>query len=215
VDWSVDNLGIKRKRPTFPFVKMRVFIAIETGKEAKEKILEIQKQFSSFPLAFAKKEHLHLTLVFLGEVQEEKITEVVQVVESATKKTPPFDLEFSSLGAFPNLKLPKVVWVGLGGSLEILSNLEEKLKATLAQEGFLLEEEKFVPHITLGRIKSYTNKQIRRRLGEAIQRFGRIEPVKIACNAISIFKSTPTSAGYVHALLEKINLKKHDENIGY
>ncbi|OGD86282.1 2'-5' RNA ligase [Candidatus Curtissbacteria bacterium RBG_16_39_7] len=187
---------------------MRTFIAIELDEETKKKILEVQKRFSSFPLALPKKEALHLTLLFLSEISEEKVSEISQATRIASQKIPSFDLEFSSLGGFPNLKLPKVVWIGLKGNLEVLFNLEKGLKEKLNLKGFAFEEEKFIPHITLGRVKGFVNKKIRRRLGEEIQRFGQVPSAKIFCNAISIFKSIPTSAGYTHTILEEIPLKK-------
>jgi len=188
---------------------MRVFIAIEMSKEAKKKILEIEKNFSSFPLAFVKKENLHLTLAFLGEVSLENINSIIQIMENLAKKTPCFNLKFSKLGAFPNFKLPKVIWIGLENNLETLFNLEKNLKTELLKNGFFIKEKKFVPHITFGRIKSFANKKIRRHLGEQVQRFGRIEPLEINCDAISIFKSTPTSNGYIHELINKIPLVKN------
>jgi 2'-5' RNA ligase len=185
---------------------MRTFIAIELDQEVKEGIFEIQKRFSSFPLLFPKKDMLHLTLLFLGEIQDEKIGEVTQAVGIASQKIPSFNLQFSLLGVFPNLKLPKVVWIGLKGDLEILFNIVKRLKSALSQKGFVFEEERFVPHITLARVKGFVNRKIRRHLGEEVQRFGQVPYVKISCREISVFKSTPTSAGYLHTILKKIPL---------
>jgi len=185
---------------------MRSFIAIELDQETKKKVLEIQNEFSQFPLTYPKKDYLHLTLTFMDNIHTENVNSIIQIIKSAARQTPCFYLKFSSLGAFPNLKLPKVVWIGLDGDLEILFNLEKRLNKPLKQQGFITETEKFIPHITFGRVKSFANKNIRKHLGEAIQRYGKIENVRIPCQYISFFKSIPTSAGYVHELLSRVSL---------
>jgi len=189
---------------------IRTFIAVELPDEAKREIGNIQDHFANkdFPLAFPKKGILHLTLAFLDDVEETRLPNIIKTVSESSKGIRSFSLEFSSLGAFPNFKLPKVVWLGLGGEVDKLKNLERKLKDELQKEKFDSDEQKFVPHITIARVKTYSNKVVRRRLGEEVQRYGKPNPVKIPCSEISIFKSTPTRAGYVHEILTKIPLQK-------
>lgn len=189
---------------------LRTFIAIELSDEAKAEIGRIRDFFlkKDFPLALPKKDTLHLTLVFLGNVEEDRLKTVFKKTQFAAGSVRPFLLELSSLGAFPNFKLPKVLWVGLRGEIDQLKKLTTILKEEFEKEKFDFDEEKFVPHITCARIKSYGNKVIRRRLGEEIQRFGKPKPVKILCTDVAIFKSVPTSAGHIHKLLKKIPLGK-------
>lgn len=189
---------------------LRTFIAIELSNEAKAEIGRIGAYFleKDFPLALPKKDALHLTLVFLGDVEEGRLKIVFEKTQFAAGSVRPFLLELSSLGAFPNFKLPRILWIGLRGEIDQLKKLTTSLKEEFKKERFDFDEEKFVPHITCARIKSYGNKVIRRRLGEEIQRFGKPKPVKILCTDIAVFKSMPTSAGYIHELLKKIPLGK-------
>jgi 2'-5' RNA ligase len=95
----------------------------------------------------------HLTLKFLGDVDEEKIDEIAGKVSAACRGTRPFKMSLAGLGAFPNGRRPSVIWVGVEEGREFLSDLNEKIEKELEKMGFEREKRKFSPHLTIGRLR--------------------------------------------------------------
>lgn len=189
--------------------KKRIFLACQISEDARQVINQVSQELkeSQFGLKFTPKNQLHLTLAFLERVEESELAKVFEITEGACRGFVPFSLFLSNLGAFPNLKLPIVVYAALSGDTSTLTNLAKKIQKGLLALGFDFNQE-FTSHVTIARIKSYVPKTERRHLGETIQRWGKLTPVKTQVAAVYIFESTPTSAGHIHTLLEKINLGK-------
>ena len=95
---------------------------------------------------------MHLTIQFLGEVQESEVPEVERGLRQGLGTLSPFDIECRGLGVFPNQKRPRVVWVGLHGAG--IATLAERTEIVLAPLGFPPQERELTPHITLGRVRS-------------------------------------------------------------
>ena len=95
---------------------------------------------------------LHLTLKFLGEVEESDLTEISNLVEKIVEPYSPFKMSITDFGGFPSLQNPRVLYIGLSQNKE-LSKLHDKLDDGLSQIGFEKESRKFIPHITIGRVK--------------------------------------------------------------
>jgi 2'-5' RNA ligase len=97
---------------------------------------------------------LHATLVFLGDVNAADLDRVCRTVSEAAGPFSPFELALQGLGVFPNPARPRVVWVALAGpGAETLCRLQKALAEALALEGFPSDNERYTPHITLGRVK--------------------------------------------------------------
>ncbi|SIN99186.1 2'-5' RNA ligase [Singulisphaera sp. GP187] len=95
----------------------------------------------------------HLTLAFLGDVEDTELNKVCRTVEEVAADFPPFDLLLEGLGVFPNSTEARVIWVGLSGSgLSVLHEVREALASALAKAGYRCDET-FTPHVTLGRLK--------------------------------------------------------------
>lgn len=186
----------------------RIFLAVQVPKEVKNEVGKICQKIKSlgFQLRLTPRENLHITLAFLERVDSQKLPDASIVTKSVASEFSPFSLNLYGLDAFPNLKLPQVVFVTLSGEIGVLTNLARKIQKGLANFGFKADLG-FVPHITIARIKSYVNKLERKRLGEIIQRWGKLPFLKIPVDSVTIFESTPTSAGHIHTILEKVSLK--------
>ncbi len=105
---------------------------------------------------FAKTESIHLTLQFLGNIEEDQIVPIAQVLEQAGSGIAPFDLEVSHLGVFPHLAHPRVVWIGVE-AVDGLMTLQSEIQEGLKLLGFPQENRDFHPHLTLLRLKSRKN----------------------------------------------------------
>lgn len=127
---------------------MRLFIAIELPPELKEALATLRGDLPGARWVAA--EQIHLTLAFLGEVEEEKVEGLR--TELAGIHLPPFTLSLTGTGCFPNRHLPRVLWVGLTPQLR-LTNLVTAVQGAIAACGLPVEERPFSPHLTLARFK--------------------------------------------------------------
>jgi 2'-5' RNA ligase len=138
---------------------MRVFIAIELPNEVKAALAALQTDLrqTRADVTWTKPDNFHLTLKFLGEVAAASLPDITNACVDAATSAPPFSLQVKDTGVFPNVRQPKVLWVGLAGELEKLQSLHRTLDAKLHALGFEKETRSFNPHLTLGRVKSRTN----------------------------------------------------------
>ena len=95
---------------------------------------------------------LHITLKFIGASEEGRADQVSASLRRVAADHAPFDVELSGVGAFPSLRRPRVVWVGMGPSPE-LARLQGEIEAALEELGIEREERGFSAHITLGRAR--------------------------------------------------------------
>ena len=146
---------------------MRTFIAIEIPTEVKSALAALQTELrrAGADVSWTKPENIHLTLNFLGEVDERRIGEVENVCVASAAEFQPFTLSLNDTGVFPNVRQPRVLWVGLAGEIGKTSEMRKRLDDGLALLGFEREEKDFRPHLTIGRVKS--NRKIRELLALA------------------------------------------------
>ncbi len=134
----------------------RTFVALPIPQERAEKLARLQSLIApELPTArWVEPEKFHLTLAFLGDVPDADLTLLCRTVADAVLSFPPFELSLEGLGVFPDPTRPRVVWAGVTGSdLEQLSVTQKAVAAAVASVGYPLEDDRFSPHITLGRLK--------------------------------------------------------------
>jgi len=129
---------------------MRLFFGIDLPIDAKEVIVQLTHSFSDSQarIKWVKKENLHITLRFLGEHDPQKILEYVG--NSCPEK--PFYISLKSIGAFPNLLKPRILWVGVETGEEKVKSIYKLLDERLSSLK-LKKESNFFPHITFGRVR--------------------------------------------------------------
>ena len=153
--------------------------------------------------SWVRPESIHLTLKFLGEIDDAKVRDVAAGLEKAAEGFHPFSLEVGGVGAFPNARAPKVVWAGIKESAE-LTKLQKSVDERLSSIGFEAETRPFTPHLTLCRIKSAEDaRAIGRLLSEA-------KPQAKAAFDVGSFvfmKSVLKPQGAVHTDIKEFALK--------
>ena len=141
---------------------IRCFIAIEIPDELKariEKYISSLKQISP-KIKWIKSTNLHITLKFLGEIQQDLLKQVQNELHDVTKIVNPFSMSVKNTGFFPNQFKPKVVWLGLQNDTKnSVFKLHEWIDNKLEPIGFKREKRRFSPHLTIGRIKFPDNIQ--------------------------------------------------------
>lgn len=126
---------------------MRLFIAINFDKDTKDRILECQSRLRKLGRGnFSSPDNLHLTLAFLGEVEEERLEELKAVMDGTA--VPEMQLTFSKTGCFRGDE--ELWWIGAEENGKLL-RLQEELTDALVDAGFSPDRKKFRPHITLAR----------------------------------------------------------------
>jgi 2'-5' RNA ligase len=134
---------------------VRAFVAVELDDQVRREVAKVQQEAASRIedgiVRWARPANLHLTLAFLGEVAEQRQSELEAHILRACGG-PPFDLRLGETGAFPNLARPRIFWIGVTDGVASLANLAEDLRSRLRSAGFSLEERAFHPHLTLGRL---------------------------------------------------------------
>jgi 2'-5' RNA ligase len=136
----------------------RLFLALELSSEVKT-LLEEQQLYLKHMLEpdwfrFSDSSSLHLTLLFLGLVFEDKVSGITQAISFACRRVPTFSLATGQMGAFPSLQRPSVIWTGVEGDLEALKTLQIRLRQQLS--GFAANEDHtYQPHLTLARVKQF------------------------------------------------------------
>lgn len=131
----------------------RLFIAIEIPAHLQTALVELQnslkQEVSETVFRWVRPEHIHLTLVFLGEVPTDQVPALTEAIQVAGQEHGPFSLAAHGLGGFPNLVRPRVLWVGLNDSTGALHKLHKTLGLVLAPLGFPAEARPYTPHLTL------------------------------------------------------------------
>ena len=124
---------------------MRCFVAIDVNSNIKKNIAKVQKHFNRPEIKLVEKENLHITLKFLGDVNN--VDKIIKKLKDISWN--PFTTEFKGLGVFPNKNYIKVIWVGARS--EALEDLAKKIQTKLGRDDF-------VPHVTIARVKQRIDK---------------------------------------------------------
>lgn len=179
---------------------IRTFLAIDLPEEIKVQIENVQNRLKSTVkgIRWTRPEGIHLTLKFFGNISENKIADISSVVEKNTVDIRPLSLKVSTLGTFPNLKRPRVLWLGIGGSVEKLSDLQKEIEKDLESIGFQRENRAFRAHLTLGRIKSPKNVK---GLSEIIKNEEIYDAGSFCAGGLTLLKSDLTPQGAIYTKL--------------
>jgi RNA 2',3'-cyclic 3'-phosphodiesterase len=139
----------------------RLFIAlkIEPSKVLSDLLSDMKNQLQGSDIRWVNLNHLHITLMFLGNVESALFSEIEAELDKIATRNAPFNLTLVGLGAFYRNKQASVIWAGIKSSSSI-DKLASEVQQSMFKLGFKTEERKFRPHLTLGRIKSQCNERV-------------------------------------------------------
>lgn len=131
---------------------MRLFIALNIPEDEKQRIHDAVAPLrqTNLPVRWVDPERFHVTLKFLGDVQSEKAKEITAALNEIAAKTDPFSVDVGGFGAFPTIRRPRVIWMGVEAT-PALRCLKQDVEWALTDVGFDRETRAFHPHLTLGR----------------------------------------------------------------
>jgi len=139
----------------------RAFLAVDPPDELRASIGRLQDRLKDLvpSVRWTRPEQLHVTLAFLGDVPNDAIDALRRAVLEAAAECPAFEVSVGGLGAFPSIQRPRVVWLGLeGDQVERFSQLHERILQALRAAGHPPADDRFHPHITLGRVRTRSRK---------------------------------------------------------
>jgi 2'-5' RNA ligase len=185
---------------------MRVFIAIPLNTETHDELSALQDKLrnASADVKWTQPDCIHLTLKFLGEVDEKKLEAVKSALLETAKKHSSFAIQLSHVGAFPRLSYPRVIWIGIDEGQKESKALQCDIEEALENLSFKKENREFTPHLTLGRLRSNNNKQ------RLIELLGKEKDFasnsKVPVKKIVLFQSTLTPKGPIYTVLSEFPL---------
>ncbi len=137
---------------------IRAFLAIDPPPDARSHLARLSRALAArcarerVVARFVPPANLHLTLRFLGDVEPGRVDDVGAAMRVAAR-TDPFEIAFGGLGAFPSVRKPTVLWVGIARGADSLKTLAEQVDRCLSGVGFTPEAREFRPHLTLARVR--------------------------------------------------------------
>lgn len=184
---------------------MRLFISIELPDEIKDSIEKVigEMKRKLTPVKWVDKKNLHLTLKFLGWVEDEKVESLTGSIEDACGDFGPIKISLAGLGVFPVGKRPRVIWVGIGQGGDRVKDLADVLEERLSGKGIREEERDFSSHLTIGRIKDEIDIEA---LAGFIKKNEKADLGGFTAKHVSLMKSTLKRNGPVYEEIKKIEL---------
>jgi 2'-5' RNA ligase len=183
---------------------IRAFIAIDIPDAIQQKLNEITTRLQSLDQTKAVRwvaaRNIHLTLKFLGEVSQTNLELLTEIIQAEAIKHRPFELEVGELGAFPSIRRPRVIWIGIHAPQELLT-LQHGVEAETIRLGYAAEERPFSPHLTLARISHNASPEDVRCIGEilATQKVGILGKVNVT--RVVLFRSDLRPGGAIYTPL--------------
>ncbi len=179
---------------------IRTFIAVDLSSEIKERIKDIHRQFLNYALRLVDPELTHITIKFLGDVSEEKISPIADALSGVNCS--PFDIDVEGIGVFPNMDYIRVIWVSAKGDFR---ELHQDVEAALKPLGFPPDNRKFTAHATLARGKRIPKDQ-KTSLTSKIAQLSDVKLGRMKVDRIRFKKSTLTPNGPIYETLHEVKL---------
>jgi len=179
---------------------MRLFVAVELTPEVHEAVCGVVERLrrAEADVRWVRPEGMHLTLKFIGEVRPEKLEPIRQALAGITAEAP-VQLGFRGLGYFPNSRRPRVLWIGVEASANLVP-LAAQVEAALTALGIAAEKRAYAPHLTLGRFRS--EKQLAR-LQEEIASLSSKDFGSFETHALALFQSKLSPHGAEYTRLDE------------
>jgi 2'-5' RNA ligase len=189
---------------------LRVFLASELSPDLCQKVAQFQRHLRGMlpKVNWVRPESIHLTLKFLGNVDPAMVEQLLTAIQPIRITQAPIRLEIRGLGVFPDVRRPRVLWIGCTGDLPALVNLVSLLECALEPLGFPPEEKSYHPHLTLARIKQDNSK-----VGGVLTESGLLEQPQnlgvLRIERITLYRSDPSPNGVNYSALWTVPLSEN------
>ncbi len=179
---------------------LRMFIAVDLDGHILDGLVQAQKRLAvgGDKVRWTERPNLHVTMKFLGDVLDEDIHEVCQIVSAAAATVQPFDYDVRGLTVSPPHGPIRMVWGNVEDPTGRMNVLHEELDAALVELGLHEEHRLFRPHITVGRVKHVISPGAFR---AAVRSFGDLDFGAAHCDELAVYNSVLTEDGAVYSAI--------------
>ncbi len=175
---------------------MRLFVAARITTEIQRQVGDFLDQFHKLPgrVKWVEPHNIHITLKFLGEAEVNELEAIKKAVADSASSFGAFEVTLQECGVFPNMRAPRVFWIGINDPQKRLTTLAAKIDSNMTPLGFDPEKRAFSPHLTLGRVKEEDRlEMVKAAFGKAS--FG---PVVLQVNEVHLIESQLRPSGPVY-----------------
>jgi len=185
---------------------MRLFVALNLPAAERKRILKASLAFREreLPVRWIEADGYHLTLKFLGEIRQEHVTPIGEVLRNVAAENGRFSLELGGFGAFPTIRRPRVFWLGAEAS-PALRCLKQDVEWRLSELGFERETRAFHPHVTLGRVNEEQGAGVFRGVDEIAASL--LYTNSIAMKTLDLVRSERVAEGTRYTVLDAFPLR--------
>jgi len=186
--------------------RMRTFIAVPLEAGIRNHVVSLQERLSKsgVEVKWVEPENLHITLLFLGEVDVRDTLLVCRAVSDVTADMDSFSIRIAGVGCFPNPRRPKTIWAGIDDGANELVQLHDRIEAILLEQGaYRREGRPYTPHVTLGRVKGDDARPLSKALKEQADWTAGSEIVR----EVHVLSSELTSDGPKYTVLGRGRIK--------
>lgn len=188
---------------------IRAFLAIELSEDVKSALSELTKQLDRAGIGGLKPvrpENIHLTVKFFGDVSANRVDSIVGTIKRAANAIQPFTLRLGNVGAYPNSRNPRVLWVGLDGDVVSLREAHRRMENALVDINIKPDSRKFSPHLTVARLRDRVSPSERRRAVELLLKAAYQTGLPIPVERLSLIRSILRPEGPQYTTLADITL---------
>src|SRR5262245_44462626 len=187
--------------------RIRTFVAVDVGSAIRDQLVTLQDELRALDedVKWVEPENLHLTVKFLGDVDETDLYAVCKMAARAVEDVPVFSMDLHGVGAFPSVGRPRVIWAGVTQGAEEVTLIHDRLDELFGAEGYPREDRHFTPHLTLGRVRHQKRTPT---LGNALNELARWEGGVTTVEEILVMSSQLSSDGPTHAIMGRGRLRE-------
>jgi 2'-5' RNA ligase len=188
--------------------RLRTFIAVDLGKPIRERLVSLQERLAGTgaPVKWVETPNLHVTLLFLGEVDQRDVPAVCQAAADVCTGQAPFTLAVEGVSCFGDPRRPRTLWVGVESGAAELCALHDALEPPLLDLGcYRREERRYTPHITIGRVK---NDRPSSALAQELAKLTRWQAGQTPVREILVMSSELTADGPIYTVMSRAKLNE-------
>lgn len=189
---------------------IRAFIAIDLPADIQSqlgRVIESLKGPKTSAVRWVPSNNIHLTLKFLGDISPANLNVLCSLLDTESQRFSPFEIEIIGLGAFPNIRRPRVVWVGMNAP-SALSQLQHSIDTGTQRLGYTSEERSFSPHLTLGRVSHNATPRDVQQIAEILAKTTVQSLGRHIVTTVRLYRSDLNPGGAVYTPLHTSSLRQ-------
>ena len=181
---------------------VRAFLSIDIEDQSLlSQIQNIQQKLdlSAAKMKIVKSENIHFTLLFFGDTPLKRLDQIQTSLERID--ITPFEIEIAGVGAFPNRRRPRIIWIGVAHNASKVLSLKDEIDSSLLELDYQPEKRKYTPHATIARVRHVKDSK---RIADNLEYLSNEVIGTMSVNKVTMMKSTLTPSGPIYEPLWQI-----------